>query len=142
MQFKISSQYSTYGFIFISYVELCVMPTFQKSMYLDNPELINFYLSINLDASLPQIGLYRIGLGTLVDNFGEPFGLVFHNLIGGPSIKLQTRSVGETLYCITDQPDEINKKSKKMHINMPYQCFGAIFQTTQDPRFKIHNLLY
>lgn len=57
-------------------------------MYFDNLELINSSLSTNLNASLPQIGLYKIGLGTLVDNFGEPFGLVFHNLIGGPSIKL------------------------------------------------------
>jgi hypothetical protein len=62
-------------------MELCAMPTFHKSSYLDSLELINFSLSTNLDASLPQIGQYRIGLGTLVYNFGEPFGLVFHNLI-------------------------------------------------------------
>jgi hypothetical protein len=61
---KICSQYSTYGFIFMSYVELCVMPTFQKSTYSDNPTLIFFSLSIDLDASLPQIGWYGIRLGT------------------------------------------------------------------------------
>jgi hypothetical protein len=37
-------------------VELCAMPTFQKSTYLDNPKLIKKILSIDLDASLPQIG--------------------------------------------------------------------------------------
>jgi len=57
-------------------------------MYLDSPEFINFSLSINLNASLPQIGQYGIGLGTLVNNFSEPFGLTFHNLIGDPSIGL------------------------------------------------------
>jgi hypothetical protein len=69
-------------------VELCAMPTFQKSTYLDNPKLINFSLSIDLDTSLPQIRWYRIGLGILISNFGEPFGLAFHNLIRSPSIGL------------------------------------------------------
>jgi hypothetical protein len=68
-------------------------------MYLDSPELINFSLSINFDASLPQIGRYRIGLGTLIGNFGELFGLTFHNLIGCPYIGLHTGSTGEP--CIT-----------------------------------------
>jgi len=45
---KICSQYSTYGFISMSYVELCVMPTFQKSMYLDNPTLIKKKFSIDV----------------------------------------------------------------------------------------------
>ncbi len=85
---KTSSQYSTYSFIFISYVELCIMPTFQKSMYLDSPKLINISLTTDLDASLPQIGWYRIGFGTLISNFCELPRLVFHNLIGGPSIEL------------------------------------------------------
>jgi len=35
--------------------------------------------------------------------------LVFHNWIGGPSVKLQTLSVGETLYCIIGQSDESTK---------------------------------
>jgi hypothetical protein len=52
------------------------MPTFQKSMYLDALEVINFSFSTNLNASLPQIGRYKIGLGT-VGNFGESFGLAF-----------------------------------------------------------------
>jgi hypothetical protein len=64
------------------------MPTFHKSRYLDSPKLINFSLSTDLDASLPQIGRCKIGLRTLVSNFGEPFGLAFHNLINGPSIEL------------------------------------------------------
>jgi hypothetical protein len=64
------------------------MPTFQKSMYLDKLKFINFSLSINLDASLPQIGWYRIGLGILLGNFGETFKLAFHNLIRSPSIGL------------------------------------------------------
>jgi hypothetical protein len=66
------------------------MPTFQKSTYLDSPKFINFYFSTELDASLPQIGWYRIGLGTLIGNFGEPFGLIFHNIIGGPFIGFHT----------------------------------------------------
>jgi len=33
---------------------------------------------------------------------------------------LQMLSIGETLYYITCQLDESTKKSKKMHINMPY----------------------
>jgi hypothetical protein len=74
--------------MFISYVELCTMPTFQKSTYLDTPKLINLSLSINFNASSPQIGRYRIGLGTLIGNFSEPSALVFHNLIDGPSIRL------------------------------------------------------
>jgi len=79
---------------------------FQKSTYLDNLKLRNFSLSTNLNASLPQIGRYKIGLGTIVGNFGEPFQLAFHNLIKGPSIGLHTWSLGETLYCITGQFEE------------------------------------
>jgi hypothetical protein len=56
------------------------MPTFQKSTYLDSPKLINFFVSIYIDASLPQIGQYKTRLGTLVSNFGELFALAFHNL--------------------------------------------------------------
>jgi hypothetical protein len=79
-----------YGFIFISFVELFAMLTFQKFTYLDSPKLINFSPSINLDASLPQIGQNRIGFGIIVGNFGEPSRLAFHNLIEGPSIGLHT----------------------------------------------------
>jgi hypothetical protein len=57
-------------------------------MYLDSPELINFTLSTNFNASLPQIGCYITRLGTPIGNFGESFGLTFHNLIKGPSIEL------------------------------------------------------
>jgi hypothetical protein len=110
---KTFSQYSTYGFIFISYAGLCAMLTFQKSTYLDSPELINFSLSTNLDASLPQTGRYKTWLRTLISNFGEPYGLAFHNLIEGPSIGLHTRSARETLYYIIGQPTESTKKLNK-----------------------------
>jgi hypothetical protein len=56
-------------------------------MYLDSPELINFSFSTGRNASLPQIGWYKTGVGTTVGNFGEPCGLAFRNLIGGPSIR-------------------------------------------------------
>jgi len=69
-------------------VELCAMPTFQKSTYFDSLELINFSLSIDFDASLPSIRWHRIRLGTPIGNFGELFVLVFHNLIEGPFIEL------------------------------------------------------
>jgi hypothetical protein len=49
------------------------MPTFQKSIYLDSLEFINFSFSIDSDASLPQIGQYRIGLGT-------PIGILVNHL--------------------------------------------------------------
>jgi hypothetical protein len=58
-------------------------------MYLDTPKLINFFLSIDFDALLPQIRWYRIGLGTPIGNIGESCGLTFHNLIGGPSTRLK-----------------------------------------------------
>jgi hypothetical protein len=95
-----------YDFIFISYVELCAIPTFQKSMYLDSLTLMNFSLSNDLDTSLPQIGQYRTGLRILVGNFGDPFGLTFHNLISGISIKFQTKYVGEILCCIINHLEE------------------------------------
>jgi hypothetical protein len=85
------------------------MPIFQKSTYSNSLKLINVFISIDLDASLPQIGWYRTGLGTIVGNFGEPFRLTFHYLIKGQSIGLHTRSVGETLYCIIGQPEESTK---------------------------------
>jgi hypothetical protein len=63
------------------------MLTFQKSTNLDSLELINFFFSIDLDASLPQIGSCKTRLGTPTGNFGEPSRLVLHNKIGGPSIE-------------------------------------------------------
>jgi hypothetical protein len=95
-----------YDFIFISYVELCAIPTFQKSMYLDSLTLMNFSLSNDLDTSLPQTGWYGARLGILVGNFGDPFGLAFHNLISGISIRFQTKSVGKILYNIIDHLEE------------------------------------
>jgi hypothetical protein len=85
------------------------MPTFYKSTYLDSPKLINFPLSIELDASLPQIGWYKIGLGTLVGNFGEPFGLAFHNMINAHLLDSTHDLVGETSYCITCKRYESTK---------------------------------
>jgi len=70
---------------------------------LGNLTLITFSLSIDLNASWPQIMRYGIRLGIPIGSFGDPLGLVFHNLVGGPSIRLQTLFVGETLYCIIGQ---------------------------------------
>jgi hypothetical protein len=64
------------------------MPTFHKSTYFDSLELIKFSLSTNFDVSLPSIRWYRTRLGTPISNFGEPFGLVFHNLFESPFIGL------------------------------------------------------
>jgi hypothetical protein len=61
-------------------------------MYLDSPTLMNFYLSIDLDTLLPQIGQYGTRLGTPINNFNDPSILAFHNLIDGASIGLETRS--------------------------------------------------
>jgi len=124
---KISSQYSTYN-IFISYAELCTMPTFQNSMYLDSPKFINFTLSIDFDATLLQIGYYRTKLGTLVGNFGESSKLTFHNLLKGPSIKLQTWFVGENLYYIIGQLD---KSTKNLNI-----CILVCTTNVLGPSFK------
>jgi len=63
-------------------------PTFQKSTYFDSLELINFSLSLDFHASLPSIKWHRTRLGTPIGNFGELFGLVFHNLIEDPFIGL------------------------------------------------------
>jgi hypothetical protein len=109
-------------------VELCAMPTFQKSMYLDNPKLINFSLSTNLDASLPQIGQYRTRLGTPIGNFSELFKLAFHNLIKGPCIGLHIRFVGENLHCINGQPKE---STKKLNI-----CISICPTNISGPSFK------
>jgi hypothetical protein len=48
----------------------------------------------------------------LIGNFGDTLGLVFHNLIGGTFVRLRTRFVGETLYCIIVQPVESTKNLK------------------------------
>jgi hypothetical protein len=108
-------------------------------MYFDNPELINFSLSTDLDASLPQIGRYKIGLGTPIGNFGESFRLTFHNLIESPSIELQTRSMGETLYYITSQPNESTKNLNKCISICPTSISGPSFKQprTQDLKFGI-----
>jgi hypothetical protein len=82
------------------------MPCFQNSTYFDNLALIFFSLSTELTTSWPQIGQYRIGLGTLVGSFGEPFALAFHHWIEGPSMGLQRLLVNETLYYIIGQPNE------------------------------------
>jgi hypothetical protein len=110
------------------------MPTFQKSTYLDNLELINFFFSINLNASFHQIGRYRIGLGILIGNFGESSRLAFHNLIGGPSIGLQIGFVGETMYCITNQPNKSTKNLNKCILICPTNVLRPSFKhpRTQD----------
>jgi hypothetical protein len=72
--------------------------------------LINFCFSIDLNASLPQVGGHGIRLGILVGNFGDPLGLAFYNLI-----ILQTLYVGEILYYIIDQ---LNKSTKNLKIRI------------------------
>jgi hypothetical protein len=116
------------------------MPCFQNSIYLDNLTLINFSLSINLITSWPQIGQFRIGLGTLVGSFGEPFALAFHHWIEGPFVGFQMLLVSETLHCIIGQPNE-STKIKKIHISMAYQGFRIILQTIKHLGFKIWNFL-
>jgi hypothetical protein len=69
-------------------------------MYLENLKFINFSLSTDFNASLPQIGRYKTRLGTPIGNCGELSQLTFHNLIESPSIGFQTGSMRETLYCI------------------------------------------
>jgi hypothetical protein len=49
----------------------------------------------------------------LVGNFGDPSTLAFHNWIRGPYVGLQMLSIGETLYYITNQPNESTKRSIK-----------------------------
>jgi hypothetical protein len=107
---KISSQYSMYDFIFISYVKLCVISTFQKSTYLDSPTFMNFSLSTNLDASLPQIGRYGIGLGTPMGNFDDPSRLAFHNLIN--IYQIPNKIYGGNFVLHHRPPYRMNKKSK------------------------------
>jgi hypothetical protein len=108
-------------------------------MYLDNPKLINFSLSTNLNASLPQIGQYRIGLGTHVNNFGELSRLAFHNLIGGPSIGLHTLPMGQTWYCITGQPKESTKNLNICILVCPTNISRPSFKQprTQDLKSRI-----
>jgi len=49
---------------------------------------MNFSLSIDLNASWPKIGQYGTRFRILINNFGDPLGLIFQNLIGGPSMGL------------------------------------------------------
>jgi hypothetical protein len=97
-------------------------------MYLDNPTLMNFFFSTNLDTLLPQIGQYGTWLGTQICNFGDPSGLAFHNLINGGFIKLQTGFVGETLYYITCHP---NKSTKNLN-----KCISICPTKVLEPSFK------
>jgi hypothetical protein len=104
-------------------------------MYLDSLEFINFSLSINFNASLPQIGRYRIGLGTLIGNFGELFKLTFHNWM--PIYWTPHMIYGETLYCI--QPKESTKNLNRCILICPTNILGPFFKqfNTQDLKFKI-----
>jgi len=103
---------------------------------LDSLELINFSLSTDLDASLPQIGQYRTKLGTLTCNFREPFGLAFHNLIGGPSIGLLIGSMGETLYCIIGQPNKLMINLKRCISICPTNISRPFFKQPKTQDFK------
>jgi len=89
-------------------------------MYLDSLTLMNFSLSTYLNASWLKIGQYGTRFRILIGNFGDPLGLIFQNLIGGPSMGLQTLYLGEILYNITCRLDDSMKHSKNMHITIPY----------------------
>jgi len=104
------------------------MPYFQNSTYLDNSTLINFSLCTTLIASWSQIGRYGTRLGTLVANFGDPFTLVFHNWIVGPSIGLQMLLVSEALYYVIGQPYESTKNLKKCILIRPTKASRLFFK--------------
>jgi hypothetical protein len=72
-------------------------------------------------------------------NSGDPLGLAFHNLINGTSIKLQTKSMGESLYCITGHAKESTKNLNKCILVCPIKVFGPSFKQlrTQDLKSKI-----
>jgi hypothetical protein len=80
------------------------------------------------------IGRYGIRLGTLIGNFGELSRVAFHNLIGGPSIGLQTGSVGETMYFIINQPNESTKNLNRCILICPTNVLKPTFKQprTQD----------
>ncbi len=104
------------------------MPCLENSTYLDSVALMNFSFSTNLNALLPQIGWYGIGLGTPIGSFGDPSKLHFHNLIGNPSIGPQTLFVGETLYCMTSQPNESTKNLNKCILMCPTKVSRTSFK--------------
>jgi hypothetical protein len=103
-------------------------------MYLDSPTLMNFSLSNDLDTSLPQIGRYGIGLGILVGNYSDPFGLAFHNLIGGISIRFQIGYVEEILYFIIGHLEQSTKNLNRCISICPNKVSRLSFKqlTTQD----------
>jgi len=109
-------------------------------MHLDSSTLMNFSLSTDLNASWPKIGQYGTRLKILTSNFGDPLGLIFQNLIGGPSMGLQTHYVGEVLYNITCQLDESTKNLKICILVSPTKLSGPSFKH-KDLGFKIWNLL-
>jgi hypothetical protein len=82
---------------------------------------MNYFFSMDLNASLPQIGLYGTRLGTPVGSFGDPSKLHFHNFIEGPCVRLQTLYVGKTLYCMIGQLDKSTKKLNKCRLMCPTQ---------------------
>jgi hypothetical protein len=57
-----------------------------------------------------------------MSNFGHPFRLTFHNLIGGASIKLQT------LYYITGHPEESTKNLNVCISICPINVLGPSFK--------------
>ncbi len=106
----------------------CSMFYFQNSMYLDSLTLINFSFSTNLTASWPQIERCGTRLGSQVGIFGDPSSLAFHNQIGGPSMGLQMLSIGEILYCITNQPNESTKNLKRCILVRPTKVSTPSFK--------------
>jgi hypothetical protein len=105
---------------------------------------MNYSFSIDLNASLTQIGLYGTKLGTPIGSFGDPFRLQFHNVIIGPFVKLQTLSMGETLYCMIGQLDKSTKTFSKCISMCPTQVSRPPLKqpTTQVLKFGIFSINY
>jgi hypothetical protein len=89
---------------------------------------MNFSFSKDLNASLPQIGQYGIGLGIQVGSFGDPSKFDFHNLIGGSYVGLRTLFMVEILYCMIGQPNESTKNLNKCILMCPTKVSKPSFK--------------
>jgi hypothetical protein len=79
---------------------------FQNPKYLKIPLLMNFSLSIDLDASSHHIGWNGTTFGTPTWSLGRPKASSCHSWIDGPSYGLHNDFVEETLYYIIGHPVE------------------------------------
>jgi hypothetical protein len=120
------------------------MSCFQNSTHLDSVTLMNYSFSIDLNASLTQIGLYGTKFETPIGSFGDPSRLHFHNVTIGPFVRLQTLYVGETLYCMIGQLDKSTKNLSKCISVCPTQVSKPPLKqpTTQVLKFGIFWINY